>query len=243
MRNATSALIKGFVDQLVLGFLNDQDSLFHRTQTIAAINGVFELYPAIVEERLTKQLNKLIRDIPDHHFPSAVCLVAYVEQAWRVIDQVSKDKVSEFIKDGPVDDVLIVLNLLAKFDELKPVVVERINTLQLNELDKAINSHNIACLGKTRALHFLSEAQSWNQVNQIFSKLVLPVFGGLGYEDITRIIRMPTETGADLAGATGYRLFIEKVRESGLVEDDELNQLLNDNGASYLVPQQKNVEA
>lgn len=242
LRNATSSLIKGFVDQLVLGFLNDQDSLFLRTQTIAALNGAFELYPVMVEERLTKQLNKVIRDIPDHNFPSAVCLVAYVEQAWSVIDQVSKDKVSEFIKDGPVDDVLCVLIHLAQFDEIRSVVAKRINTLEFDELDKAINSHNIGNLGKARAISLLAGARSWNSVNEIFSKLVLPVFESLVREDITRIIRMPTETGADLRGATGYRLFIEKVRESGVVEDHELNQLLNENNASYLVPQQNNVE-
>lgn len=240
LAKATEALVRGFVDQLIFGFLTDQDPLFFKSQVISALNGAFELYPAIVEERLAKQLDKVIRDVPDDQFQVAAYLVAYVEQAWSVLNQPSKDKVSEFIKGGPVGEVLRVLRPLAQFTELKLPVEERIGALEIEELDKAINLYNIGTLGKPRALHFLSNVGCWNSANEVFSKLVLPLFGSLDREDLIHIIRMPTETNSDLPGSGGYKLFIEKIRESALIEEQELNQLLSENNADYLVPQQKN---
>lgn len=43
----------------------------------------------------------------------------------------------------------------------------------------------------------------------------------------------------DLPGAGGSRLFIEKICESALIEEQDLNHLLNDNKAGYLVLQQE----
>jgi hypothetical protein len=240
LANASEALVNSFVDQLVFGFLTTGDSLFHKLQVIAAINGVYELYPAIVEKRLAKQLNKAVRDVPDRLFSSATALVLYISSAWGVLDIASKDKLSNFIKDGPSLEVLGGLSPLGKVDELKQVVEERINSLNFEELDSAINTHEIGALGKKRALQFLSEVRSWNYANDVFSKLVLPLFNSLDREDILRIIRMPTETGADLLGSHGYRLFIDKVREFEGLEEQQLNQLLQENGAGYLVPQEEN---
>jgi hypothetical protein len=239
LRNASDALVRGFVDQLIFGFVNDQDPLFYKPQAIAALNAAYELYPAIVEERLAKQLNKAIRDVPDHRVPGAACLVAFVSPAWGVAEQVSRDKIAEFVTDGPVDDVLGALGPLSKFDDLKLAIEARINSFSFAELSKAINSKGIGSLGKGRALHFLSEVSSWNRANEVFSEVILPLFAELDRNDISRIIKMPTEANADLPGSHGYHLFIGKVRESGLFEEDELNQLLVENLAGYLVPQQE----
>lgn len=237
LKNATDALVRGFIDQLVFGFVTDGDSLFYKPQVTAAINASFELYPGIVEDRLRKQVNKAIRDVPDNRFPGAACLVAYVKSAWGVLEQTSKDKVSRFIEEGPTTDVLSGLEPLAKFDELKPAVEARINSLSFDELAEAISSHGLLALAKERALHFLSQVRSWDRANDVFGKTVLPLFSCLSAQDIERIIRMPSENGADLPGAHGYKLFIENVRKAATFEDATLNALLTANGGGYLVPQ------
>lgn len=80
--NANAALVRGFVDQLVFGFLTEGDSLFKKRQVISALNAAFEMCPAEVEERLQKQLSKVIRDVPDKYFSGATSLVANLSQAW-----------------------------------------------------------------------------------------------------------------------------------------------------------------
>jgi hypothetical protein len=46
---------------------------------------------------------------------------------------------------------------------------------------------------------------------------------------------MPTTNRADLVGAGGYSAFLEEVRRRALVPNAELNQLLRENRAEYLV--------
>lgn len=237
LKNATDALVRGFIDLLVFGFLTDSDSLFYKSQVIAAINATFELYPALTEDRLRKQLNKAFRNVPDKHFPGAACLVAYVKSAWSILEQPAKDKVACFIKDGPAGDVLSGLEPLAQLEGLMPAVKERVDRLSFEELTEAISTHKLRENAKERAIHFLSQVRSWDRANEVFSKTILPLFSSLSAADIERIIQLPKETGADLPGAHGYALFIENVRKTAIVDDATLNALLTANGASYLVPQ------
>lgn len=237
LKSGTEALVRGFIDLLVLGFLTDGDSLFHKSQVVAAINASFELHPGMVEDRLRKQLNKVIRDIPDNRFSDACVLVAYVGPAWSVLEQTSKDKVIRFIEQGPAADVLAGFEVLSKFDDLRPAVERRVNNLKFEELADAISSRGLRSLAKERSLQFLSQVRSWDRANEVFSKAVLPLFGDLSLQDIERIIRMPSETSADLPGAHAYGLFIEKVRQAAIFDNATLNALLTENGGSYLVPQ------
>lgn len=237
LQNGTEALVRGFIDLLAFGFLTNGDPLFFKRQVIAAINASFELYPGIVEDRLRKQLNKAIRDVPDNHFPGACLLVADVNSAWGILEQTSKDKVIRFIETGPAAHVLIVLEKLSRLSDFLPTVERRVNNLGFDELAEAISSYGLRSLAKDISLKFLSESYNWERVNDVFSKVVLPLFEYLTVHDIERIIRMPSETSADLPGANSYRLFIEKVRQSGIIDSETLNTLLRENRGSYLVPQ------
>lgn len=237
LKHATDSLVRGFIDQLVFCFLTKGDPLFLKHQVIAATNAAFELYPAIVEDRLRTQLNKAIRDVPDEHFPGAAALVAFVRSATRVLEQPSTDKIVKFIEVGPANDVLGLLEHLSQIVNFRPAVQQRVDGLTLDELTEAINTHGIRELAKERALHFLSQVRSWDRANDVFGKVVLPLFSSLSVQDIQRVIRMPTDAGADLPGAHAYKLFVENVRKTTVIDEVTLNDLLSANGASYLVPQ------
>jgi hypothetical protein len=237
LKNATDALVRGFLDQLVFCFLTKGDSLFLKHQVIAAVNASFELYPALVEDRLKKQLNKAVRDVPDEQFPGAVAMVALVTIASSILEQTSIDKIVRFIAEGPSEDVLGLLDPLSQIKQLRPAVQQRVDSLTLDELAEAINTHGIRALAKERAFHFLSQVRSWDRANDVLGKTVLPLFSSLSIQDIERVIRMPTDSGADLPGAHAYKLFVENVRKAALIDEATLNGLLTENGASYLVPQ------
>jgi len=236
-KNATEELVRGFIDKLVFGFVTNSDPLFKKVQVFAAINATFELYPALAEDRLRKQLNKAIRDVPDMNFPSAVCLMANVKSAWPVLEQPSKEKVVRYIESGPASDVLSELETLAHIDGLRAAVEKRVANLSFEELTQAIGSHGLRTRAKERAMQFLSQARSWDRANEVFSKAVLPLFSILMPADIESIVRMPKETGADLLGAHGYAIFVNYVRKAAILDEATLNNLLVENGASFLVPQ------
>lgn len=237
LSSATEPLVRGFVDTLIFGFLTNSDVLFRKKQVVSAINSALVMYPEIVERRLRKQLNKAIRDVSDSAFDDAVYLVVNTENAWALLEQASRDKVKAFVETGPNNLVLPALKELAKFDELNDVVAARILALGLEDLADAIEPFNIGVLGKERALQLLQEVRSWDRANSVLSRVILPLFEFFDRNDIERVVRMPTEHGADLHGANAYRIFVEKVRESQLIPNTELNQLLLDNHGSYLVPQ------
>jgi hypothetical protein len=237
LKNGNDSLVRGFIDLLVFGFLTENDPLFYKAQVYAAINATFELFPQIVEDRLRKQLNKAIRDVPDIRFAGACSLVAAVTSAWGVLEQTSKDKVCRYIEAGAVAEVLRALEPLSKFDDLRFAIDQRVNGLTFDELAEAIGSHGLRLAAKERSLQLLSQVGSWDRANEVFSKVVLPLFSYFTPQDIERIIRMPTETGADLPGAHGYGLFIENVRKAATFDTVTLNALLTANRGGYLVPQ------
>ncbi|MGI0486196.1 hypothetical protein ACN4EK_12210 [Pantanalinema rosaneae CENA516] len=234
LQKPTEALVNGFVDRMLLGFVDINSPLHRRTQVIAAINAILQMYPREGEIRLTKQLNKLTF-FSDVQFLDVVILVASIVSAWSFLNKSSQEKVAEFIRIGFTYDVIKVLHLLSKLKPLEQPIKARIAMLSFEELAQAISSYNLGAPAKERALQFLSMVSSWNRANEVFDKVILPIFDELEKSDIMQIIRFPKETEADLIGATGFSIFIERVRLSKLFDDDELNQLLSQNGASYLV--------
>ena len=177
-------------------------------------------------------------DVPDDFFSGAAYLATTVTQGWEVLEEAGRDKLRQFIQNGPTDQVLEGLNAFSTVPDLAPVIQDRVGALEFDDLATAIESHGVTGPAKERALHFLSESYSWDRANSVFSRVILPLFDVLTHDDIVRIVRMPTEHGSDLPGAHGYELFLRKVRESNLIEDGELNRLLRENGASYLLPQE-----
>jgi len=230
-------LVRGFVDAMVFGFLTNDNPLFYKQQVLAAINAAFSMHPATVEQRLNKQLNKAIRDMPDATFAGAACLVSSIDNAWALLDQAAREKVRAFVQSGPKNEVLAGLKALSKINDLVEAVKIRVDTLELDDLAEAIEPLGIGEIAKDRALLLLQRASSWDRANSVFSRAVLPLFGHLTRDDIWRIVRMPTEHGSDLPGSNGYRLFIEKVREGKLVPNAELDKALQENRAGYLAPQ------
>jgi len=235
LKNATNALILGFVDQLLFGFLDDKDILYRQRKALAALNATHFLYPNKVEERLGKQLNKAIRQIADQEFVEAATVVANVACATSILEQPSIDKISSFVSEGLADDVLGLLGQFSRIDSLNDVVRKRIDSLSFEDLAMGVREYDdIHELAKERAMKLLEEVRSYSSANNVILKTVMPLFSSLTAADIERIIRMPSETDADLPGATGYETFIKSVRDSGVLEVSTLNDLLASNGAAYL---------
>lgn len=235
--SGSDPLFRGFVDSMVFGFLTPGSDVFYKPQAISALNAAFALRPAVVEARLRKQLNKAVLTVPDPQFAGAACLASRIPDAWALLEPAAKDKVKKFVETGPKDEVLSGLKTLKTVGDLSDAVEERIKALDLDDLAEAIDPHGVGVLAKERALELLQEAGTWNAANSVFTKAILPLFEFLSRDDIERIIRMPTEHGADLPGANGYRVFIDAVRKQNLIPTAELDELLRNHKGDYLTPQ------
>jgi hypothetical protein len=236
LNGGTEALIKGFIDALIFGFFEKGDALFFKQQVVSALNACQVIYPAISEPKLRKQLNKIVRNIPDEMLQGAIFMVASTENAWALLEDPARNKFVEYLRRAPGSEVIKVLNPLSKLADLRSEILNRVNKLTYSELATAISEHRLGEFAKHASLNFVFSVRSWAQANDVINRLIVPIFETLDKSDIERIIRAPTEHASDLLGATAYETFIQRVRLGDMFTEEELNGLLRDNGASYLVP-------
>ena len=172
--NATEALIRGFVDELVFGFFDKDSTLYKRPQVICALNAIEQMHPALVEQRLRAQLNKVIQAISDDEFSGAVWIAAEVPSAEDVLSKPSKDKVNEFICNGPIAEVLPRLQDLSSLVSFRDAVRTRVGALEFDYLVEGIKFYRLGRLAKEKALEYLSECRSWAWTNEVITNAVGP---------------------------------------------------------------------
>jgi len=234
LANPSEALTRGLVDALIFGYAQADSPVFEKLQVGTVLSILLETQRAMSENRIAQKMSTLIRQVSDAGLPAVSRLLAVCPETVGLIDDAARVRLSEFLRVGPEGDVIPALVGLARHDRLNGVVQARIPTLSNDRLALAIQEHSLGPLAKTHALNLLSLSRSWATTNDLLEKLILPLFPHLTREEIERVIRMPTETRADLPGSNVYSLFIGQVSRLGIIPENELDQLLRDNGAEYL---------
>lgn len=237
LANPSDALVRGFIDAMIFGYTEPASRVYGKAQVATAIAALLDLHRARAEGRVANQLSKVARDIDDARLPTVAHLIASTDEGVFLINEAARIRLIELVKSGPFNEVSKVLAGLSRHPEIAPFAEARIHTLNGDELAEAIASGARLNIVKQRALTLLSESTNFNSVNSVFKRLIIPVFNLLSREDVERIIRMPTDTNADLIGATGYGAFIQQVRSSELFPVTELEAMLRANGAAYLAPE------
>jgi len=235
----TEALVRGFVDALVFGYSDPSSPLYRKVQAGSAMSALLDTQRTTAEPRISQQLSKLVRDIDDEGLSSVAVLVAAMPEVINLVDQPARVRLAEFVRTGPEAEVVKSMEGLATHAELRPIAEARTQAFDTDRLAAAIAEHGFGDLAKERALALLGEAHNWPPANDIFARLIMPLFERLSRADVERIVRMPTDTGADLLGARGYATFVGQVRRAGLVPAVELDALLRRHNADYLVPGQE----
>ena len=234
--NANEALIRGVIDALIFGYATPAHIIYNKNlQVGAALGAILDLHRSTAEERITNQLNKVLRNVNDTDFPLWARLAATMEEATLLVDEAARIRLAAFLRTGPFTEIEKVLGGLTRHPELALAAASRIAELDSTELAMVISRGARIGAVKERALILLSEALNYDHVNSRFLRLIMPLLDSFNRTDIQKIIRMPTETTADLIGANGYSIFISKVRTEGLIPVVELNTLLLENRASYLI--------
>lgn len=233
-QNANSVLKRNFVDQLVFGFLTDGDVLFHKKQVFSALNAAKEMYPEEIEDRLRRQLNKIIRDAQDDDFTAAVALIARITCGWSLLEEARKEKVTKFVREAPDEDIFLVIPGLSNINSLEQDIRQRIHALEFTDIKTLVQYPESHTLLKEKVLSLLEDAKTLDDANRVLEQAVFPLFDELSPENIERIVRMPVEHGSALIGASKYGRFIEKVRESDTFSNQDLDSLLKETGADEL---------
>lgn len=231
----SDALIHGFVDMAIFEYFKTDSPLYWKPQARTAINAIIEMYRTQAEPRVAKQLNRVFQDASDAELPAAAALATGISSYWSLLLQPARDKLKQFIQNTPNHLVLPGLTTLAMTAELAPIVKEKINTLTADELATAINSFGLKAPAKERVLQLISQVRSYNSANERLNQLFLPIFEEFNKEEFVRLIRFPKTDNADLIGANAFTIVLKRLQQSSLFETSELNQLLEDNNALWLM--------
>lgn len=234
LRRPTDSLVNAFVDKLLFGYVDPQSALFAKQTALTALQATHTLFTGITSTRIATSLNKIIRLAGDAQL-SIVALLAGVitSYAGDSLDQASKDKLGVFIDTSAS---ILEIAELQNVNGLSARVAARVNTLNIDSLATLALIQTNHALVKERGLSLLSQGMNWNSVNDIFNRAILPIFDILTVDDISRIVHMPAETGADIRGSNGFYLLANNVASSGMMTYAELNQLLRDNNFTPIVP-------
>lgn len=232
---ASDSLVRGFIDKLIYEFIDSSSELFKKKRVITVINCTRTLYPTQVEERFKTKLNKLIVEVEDIKFQYVASFTALLPFAWNILDHTSKNRIAEFIKKGPYEEVSVFFKYYISINELKQITIDRINNSTVEELNKILNIDILKDIVKERSLVLLSNCHRWKQVNNVIDNLIFPTIENYNKEDFKRIIEMTTNDGTDLPYAAGFNKLIEFVKSRIFFTNEELNDLLIKNKSGYLI--------
>lgn len=232
LANPSEALVRGLVDSLIFGFAQSESPVEGKIQVGAVLSVLLNSHRASAEPRISQQLSTLIRQVGDQRLPAVARLVAMTPELAGMIDEAARVRLNEFIRSGPEAEVMPAL-AVGRHPAFDTAVNQRIQPLEAHRLAIAIQEYGLGGMAKNRALQLLSESRSWQTTNEVIEKLIIPLFDTLTPADVERIIRMPADTEADLSGATMYGRFLSQVDCSGVLSEQQLDQLVADyNGAS-----------
>lgn len=235
LANPSEALIRGLIDELVFKYAEADSPLYGKIQVGAALSSLLDTHRDIAETRIAQKLSTLVRRVDDNGLPSVARLIAAIPEAITLIDEAARLRLSEFVRVGPDLNVLPAMAGLGRHPLITEIVRARILRFGTGLLVTAIQEYGLADLAKERVLVIISECSNWHETNDVFDRLVSPLFSHLTRDDFERVIRMPTETTADLIGSNRFEQFIDQVSRTGIIPEAELDTLLGDNRMEYLV--------
>lgn len=231
LANPSEALVRGLIDSLIFGFAKPESPVVGKIQVGAVLSVLLDSHRVTAEPRISQQLSTLIRQVGDQGLPAVARLVATTSEIAGFIDEAARVRLNEFLRSGPEVEVFPAL-AVGRHPWFANAASQRIQSLGTDRLAVAIKEHGLGELAKNQALQLLSESRSWHTSNDIIEKLIIPLFDTLTSADVKRIIRMPTDAGADLPGSIMYGRFLSQVDRLGVLPEQELDQLVDEcNGA------------
>ena len=160
--NPKPSLVKGVVDALLFGFLTDDNELNFNLNVINTLKAILHLQRDLVEDRISHQINKIIKDVPDNKLKWALAIVFAIPEAWSSLEQASIDKVHEFIRVSPANEILPMLRFSSRKEDLKDVSKMRIESLSESELSDGILEHKLEEYAVPKAIELYTNVSTWN---------------------------------------------------------------------------------
>ncbi len=228
----TTALINGVVDGIMFGFVSDNNPLLASHSAIPALQALLELYREHTEKRVSEQVNKIFRDVPDNHLVGAIYMATQINPMWYSLSEASKSKISAYISHAQTKESLPLFRFLIKLPEYTQSIKQKISLLDEKDLSDGVNLYELAPYSIDRAIEIYGGSRNWTHANSTYENIINPIQNILTKENINQILSLPQQKGSDLIGSNGFSKFIGFLKESELFAPDELEATLQQHDLS-----------
>jgi hypothetical protein len=228
--NPKASLVKNLIDKLMFGYFDNESRLKFSHKTIAAIRAVILMQREIAEGRVATQINRIFIDVADINLVHAVGLALEIPEAACSLDQASRDKAKNFIQTGPPNSVISILRLAMHMVEFQESCINRISSLELNDLSDGILNYQLGKLAVDRAITLYENVRNWESANSVAEKAIIPLVTVLTKDELSRILKAPNEHGADILGSHGFSEFMNSLKGKSNIPIEQINEVIVENG-------------
>jgi hypothetical protein len=237
----SDALIRGAVDQILFGYFELGDSYYQNRAILGALAAILEIRRSVAEPRLIEKTRRIFPRLSDEALPFMAFLITVVPECQHALSEAHFHKLCDYIREGPLAFVTYLAAGAYQVAELRDAVKDRVTALEAESLALLIKEglpikEGLEEVVVDRAVDLYCTVKSWDAANFVAENLVIPLLTHLERRHIERIIKAPSEEGADLRGSRGFGRLLEKIRREEIIDIVVLDELMRENALEYLIP-------
>lgn len=188
LTHATEALVKGFVDLLVFGYVTIDGDLHQLPQVLTALTATLDLHRGVAEPRSAVQARKVVRTANDEQLPTAVGFVAAWPAAWAHLEAVERDKIIAFIAATDYEDLEDCIPGLAGIADLHAPLQERLRQLDTTQLETLIQTDGLPGFVADAAIARYLASTSYNAARVRRRRLIMPLLDHLNADHVIAVV-------------------------------------------------------
>ena len=229
VRRARDSLVRLLIAKLLFGVMGEDEALAYRKQTLAAIAATFSLHPSTSEAEMKIVLNKIVlRPANDSRLHYVFGIIRYVPIAKDLLEPAAAEKIRNFLRTAPALEVRYAVPICLQLEYEAGICIERVATFDIDALSYCLKVNHSSVHDACVSMY--CSASSWGEANRIYSGLIKPIIRHLTPSHIERILRAPSEEGADLRGSNSFEIFKEEILRGCSIPGADLRSLMSSLG-------------
>ncbi len=224
--NASEPMLRGIIDEIVF---NDVEKKTPQTDPLkcglALHSLVLARYDAC-KDRVKFQMSKAICNANDECLPRVIRTYSTLHPDCALISDPAIAKISTFVDIADLGAICAALPGLLAMQQISGLIPRIIERVPIVNLAKAMAPTLPNAVAKDIGVNQCISSRSWDVTNAVIDGILKPCMPLLTKADVNAIVCGPRTSSSDLIGANEYRGFLSQVVEHGIMNREELCELL-----------------
>lgn len=229
LAHVRSSLFKEFFIYLIRKCISQELTIQQKMRYYMIFNTTIELYWNVSNKILQIEIPKLTANIKDKDVDQILYLISYGANIWSFLDSLTKQKVSEYVMNLPINDIKLIKWLLS-YSPLKKEIRYRIHNFTQEELLAVISNGStlINPIFIDRAIDFYTQSNSFEFSND----WVIKYYGYIDLFTPNNVERIIVAAGKNnfISGSYNFEELMIGMRSSGIIPYEKFDELMNNYG-------------